>query len=357
MAKRQRLALLRHGSGITPSPPERSAVPIARDGLLQQNAPVPEKTPASSIVTATRSPRHSVGRDLRSWLLALCCASVPTAVAAERDVAGAAIADLRREAVALEHGAGVQRDTERAIALYCQAARLGDAASAFDLGWIYANARGVARDDELAARFFRIAATGGIAQAENMLRLLGEGAAALPDCLVEAAPAQPESETPVPAAATPLDAPKPILDLVNKIAPEYRVPVPLVIAIIRAESNYDTVAVSPKNAQGLMQLVPDTARRFRVKDAFDPVQNVRGGIAYLRWLLAHYEGEVSLVAAAYNAGEKSVERYGGIPPFAETQAYVRRIVSSVGSLAQPFDANAAEPSPLVRQDRRPAPAK
>jgi Soluble lytic murein transglycosylase and related regulatory proteins (some contain LysM/invasin domains) len=135
------------------------------------------------------------------------------------------------------------------------------------------------------------------------------------------------------------------------------VPAPLVIAIIQAESNYDAVAVSPKNAQGLMQLIPETARRFRVKNAFDPVQNVRGGIAYLRWLLAYFEGEISLVAAAYNAGEKSVERYGGIPPFAETQAYVRRIVSSVGSLTQPFDADVAEPSPLVRQYRGRTPAK
>ena len=318
---------------------------------------MPENASAPSIGPAIRRRRHGVGRDLRRWVLALCCASVATAAAARQDVAEAAIADLRRDAAASEHGAGVPRDTERAIALYCQAARLGDAASAFDLGWIYANGRGVARDDELAARFFRIAATGGIAQAENMLRLLGEPSAALPECLIDPAPAPPEPEAPVSTPAPALDAPKPILDLVNRIAPEYRVPVPLVIAIIRAESNYDAAAVSPKNAQGLMQLVPETARRFRVKDAFDPLQNVRGGIAYLRWLLAYFQGEVSLVAAAYNAGEKSVERHRGIPPFAETQAYVRRIVSSVGSLTQPFDPDAAEPSPLVRQDRRSSPAK
>lgn len=303
-----------------------------------------------SIVVPTGSRQHRAVRDLTRALLALCCASVPVVAAAQQEIGEATIADLRREAIALEHGAGVARDTERAIALYCQAARLGDAASAFDLGWIYANARGVARDDQLAARFFRVAATGGIAQADNMLRLLGEPPAALPDCL-QPAPTPPETEAPVSASWTPPDVPKPILDLVNKIAPEYRVPVPLVIAIIRAESNYDPVAVSPKNAQGLMQLVPETARRFQVKNPFDPAQNVRGGIAYLRWLLAYFQGEISLVAAAYNAGEKSVERYGGIPPFAETQAYVRRIVSSVGSLAQPFDPSVAEPSPLVRPSR------
>jgi len=287
----------------------------------------------------------------------LSCAVVPVLGAAQEE-SGGLIAELRREAIALEHGDGMRRDVERAIALYCQAARLGDPASAFDLGWIYANARGVPRDEDLAARFFRVAAERGIVQAKNMLRLLAEPPATAPDCLIE--PASPPIATEPVASApppVPLRAPKPILDLVNKIAPEYRVPAPLVIAIIEAESNYDTRAVSPKNAQGLMQLIPETARRFRVKNAFDPVQNVRGGVAYLRWLLAYFEGEVALVAAAYNAGEKSVERYGGVPPFAETQAYVRRIVSSIGPLAQPFDANAAEPSPLVRQYRERTPAR
>jgi soluble lytic murein transglycosylase-like protein len=290
-------------------------------------------------------------------MLLLSCAVVPVLGAAQEE-SGGLIAELRREAIALEHGDGMRRDVERAIALYCQAARLGDPASAFDLGWIYANARGVPRDEDLAARFFRVAAAGGIVQAENMLQLLAGPPSAAPECLNEPAPPRVTTEsTPAPPPPVPLRAPKPILDLVNKIAPEFRVPPPLVIAIIEAESNYDTRAVSPKNAQGLMQLIPETARRFRVKNAFDPVQNVRGGVAYLRWLLAYFEGEVALVAAAYNAGEKSVERYGGVPPFAETQAYVRRIVSSIGPLAQPFDANAAEPSPLVRQYRERTPAK
>jgi soluble lytic murein transglycosylase-like protein len=290
-------------------------------------------------------------------MLLLSCAVVPVLGAAQEE-SGGLIAELRREAIALEHGDGMRRDVERAIALYCQAARLGDPASAFDLGWIYANARGVPRDEDLAARFFRVAAAGGIVQAENMLQLLAGPPSAAPECLNEPAPPRVATEsTPAPPPPVPLRAPKPILDLVNKIAPEFRVPPPLVIAIIEAESNYDTRAVSPKNAQGLMQLIPETARRFRVKNAFDPVQNVRGGVAYLRWLLAYFEGEVALVAAAYNAGEKSVERYGGVPPFAETQAYVRRIVSSIGPLAQPFDANAAEPSPLVRQYRERTPAR
>ena len=74
-----------------------------------------------------------------------------------------------------------------------------------------------------------------------------------------------------------------------------------------------------------MQLIPETSARFNVKKPFDPVQNVRGGLAYLRWLLAYFKGNVALVAAAYNAGEGTVERYRGVPPYAETRAYVQRI--------------------------------
>jgi soluble lytic murein transglycosylase-like protein len=270
------------------------------------------------------------------------------------------IADLRRAAMAFEHGDGVPRDGPHAATLYCQAARLGDASSAFDIGWMYANGRGVARDDGLAASFFRIAASRGVEQAINMLRLLGDPPTALPDCMADPAPVEPEASSRAEnaeLAAVALRAPKQIFDLVSKIAPEYRVPIPLVIAIIQAESNYDAVAVSPKKAQGLMQLIPETALRFRVKNVFDPAQNVRGGVAYLRWLLAYFEGEVSLVAAAYNAGERSVERYRGIPPYEETRAYVRRILASVGPVAQPYDARVADPSPLLRQMRERQPAK
>ena len=219
---------------------------------------------------------------------------------------------------------------------------------------MYANGRGVSRDDGLAASFFRIAAERGVEQASNMLRLLGEPSVALPDCLADPvapkADAAPEVEGNS-TVTTPLRAPKPIVDLVNRIAREYQVPAALVIAIIQAESNYDVVAVSPKNAQGLMQLIPETALRFRVKNVFDPAQNVRGGVAYLRWLLAYFQGEVALVAAAYNAGERSVERYLGVPPYEETRAYVRRILASVGPVAQPYDANIADPSPLLPQIR------
>lgn len=303
---------------------------------------------------------------LAGWLKALVLgiALMPTPAAAQQAVSApelltdsARIAAWREQAAAFEHGNGVPKDGARAAALYCQAARLGDAASQFDLGWMHANGRGVERDDALAAFFFQLAAAQGIKQARTLLQLLGPPAPGLPACLRDpvvvarepALPAAPAA-APVPAAA-PARTPRPIVDLVRKIAPEYGVPAALAFAIMEAESNFDSAAVSPRNAQGLMQLIPETARRFRVRKPFDPAQNIRGGMAYLRWLLAYFEGDVALVAAAYNAGERTVERYRGVPPYDETRAYVRRIVAAVGAIAQPFDASVAEPSPHLDQIR------
>ncbi len=84
---------------------------------------------------------------------------------------------------------------------------------------------------------------------------------------------------------------------------------------------------------GVMQLIPETAERFGVKDAFDAEQNVRGGLAYLRWLLKRFNGDLALVSAAYNAGEGAVDRYEGVPPYAETQMYVQRVIQFVGPRA------------------------
>ena len=135
------------------------------------------------------------------------------------------------------------------------------------------------------------------------------------------------------------------MDIVRRLAPEYRVSPQLALAIIRAESNFDPNARSPKNAQGLMQLIPETSARFNVRKPFDPVQNIRGGLAYLRWLLAYFRGDVTLVAAAYNAGEGAVERYRGIPPYAETRAYVQRIRRHYRKDQHPYDAKVTAPSP------------
>ena len=102
-----------------------------------------------------------------------------------------------------------------------------------------------------------------------------------------------------------------------------------------------------------MQLIPDTATRFRVRDAYDPSENVHGGLAYLRWLLAYYRGQVALVAAAYNAGEGVVDRYGGVPPYAETRNYVKRIQRYFPSEDHPYDPSVTEPSPLLAGNRSP----
>ena len=106
----------------------------------------------------------------------------------------------------------------------------------------------------------------------------------------------------------------------------------IVRAIIHAESAYRANARSHKGAQGLMQLMPATAARFGVTDAYDPAQNISGGVQYLAWLMKRYSSNLTLVAAAYNAGEGAVDRNGGVPPYAETQRYVVR----VGQLAERY---------------------
>jgi len=99
-----------------------------------------------------------------------------------------------------------------------------------------------------------------------------------------------------------------------------------VLSMMAVESAFRADAVSPKNAQGLMQLIPQTARRFGVVDPFNARQNVEGGMRYLRWLLDHFAGNMSLALAGYNAGEQAVRKYGGIPPYRETRAYVKEVL-------------------------------
>ena len=122
-----------------------------------------------------------------------------------------------------------------------------------------------------------------------------------------------------------------LVALVDQLAARHGVSVRLAHALVKVESNYDARAVSPKGAMGLMQLMPATARHYAVEDPFDPVQNLGAGLQHLRGLLDRFgKGRESLALAAYNAGEGAVSRYGGIPPFRETQDYVRRILSLTG---------------------------
>lgn len=109
----------------------------------------------------------------------------------------------------------------------------------------------------------------------------------------------------------------------------------LIHAVIWQESKYKQTAESPKGAQGLMQLMPATARRFNCKDARDPQQNIEAGTRYLRKLLERFNGDVSLALAGYNAGEGNVDKYDGVPPFNETQNYVRIITARYGKTFHP----------------------
>lgn len=121
--------------------------------------------------------------------------------------------------------------------------------------------------------------------------------------------------------------PPQIKSLIDQTAGRFQVDPKLVNAIIRVESGFDARAVSPKGAEGLMQLIPATAQRFGVEDPFDFRQNIRGGVSYLRYLLDHFNGNVPLSLAAYNAGENRVDRDGGIPAIPETVNYVRKVTA------------------------------
>jgi soluble lytic murein transglycosylase-like protein len=114
--------------------------------------------------------------------------------------------------------------------------------------------------------------------------------------------------------------------IVNHAARDYAVDKSLVQAVIHAESDFDVNAVSPKGASGLMQLMPETAQRYGVRDIFDPEQNIIGGVRYLRDLLETFGHNVRLAVAAYNAGEQAVLRYGGVPPYPETVQYVNKVM-------------------------------
>ena len=142
--------------------------------------------------------------------------------------------------------------------------------------------------------------------------------------------AQPTSR---PAATSDRSVPTRYESLVREHAARQGLRPALVSAVIRAESGFDPRARSIKGAMGLMQLMPDTAREMGVRNPWDPAENVRGGTAYLRRLLDRYQGNETLALAAYNAGASVVDRYAGVPPYPETQAYVERVGRWAGPAA------------------------
>ena len=113
--------------------------------------------------------------------------------------------------------------------------------------------------------------------------------------------------------------------IIQRLASKHGVPADLVHAVIKAESNYDQFAVSQKGALGLMQLMPETAMKYGVINIIDPVQNIEGGIKYLRDLIKLYNGDRNLVLAAYNAGQTAIEKHNGVPPYPETRNYLDKV--------------------------------
>ena len=129
--------------------------------------------------------------------------------------------------------------------------------------------------------------------------------------------------------------------MIMKAAGKYGVDYALIKAIIKAESNFNPMAISRVGAKGLMQLMPKTAYAFQVNDSFHPEDNIEGGVRYLRYLINLFKGNLYLALAAYNAGEKAVYRYSGIPPFQETRTFIRRVVHYF----QEYSAEPRQPDP------------
>ena len=141
---------------------------------------------------------------------------------------------------------------------------------------------------------------------------------------------EPEDQFPAPPPAG-ADLSVRYANFIHASAQKHGVDERLIANVIAAESNFDAKAVSRKRALGLMQLLPSTAARYSVTNVFDPAQNIEGGTHYLKDLLARYRGDTKLALAAYNAGPEMVDRYGGVPPFVETQRYVRWITAKLAA--------------------------
>ena len=236
-----------------------------------------------------------------------------------------------------QHGISVAQDIDRAIELYCKAAQTGDSRAQYGLGTIYAQGLAGKINEVLAAAWFKLAAAQGHVSAKANLSELGVYTAS-PESHAECITSknlitQILPDPPLASIAKYQGSNHPnfsrIERLVKKLAPHYELNPDVVLAVIAAESNFNPRALSSKNAKGLMQLIPATAARFGVRDIWDPEQNLRGGMAYLRWLLGYFNDDLPLALAAYNAGEQTVDKFGGIPPYPETRSYVRRITESL----------------------------
>ena len=235
-----------------------------------------------------------------------------------------------RMALSHHHPLGAKRKNyQHALMLYCRADSDNHAGAAFAIGLLYASGHYVKRSEARAAAWFKRAATMGHREAKRMLRdLRVKRISKSTQC--------PNGWGRGASIRAQLRAPAEIRKLVEKMAPRFRLDPKLVLAVISVESASQSNAVSSKKAKGLMQLIPATAARFGVRDVFDAADNIRGGMAYLQWLLTHFDGDVTLALAGYNAGEGAVKRHGGVPPYKETRNYVRKIRRLYPSLKHPL---------------------
>lgn len=247
---------------------------------------------------------------------------------------------------------GSPNNYSEVVANYCKQAKTGDADAFFALAWMYENGKGISADKSIAAQLYAKAAEQGHSSAQQSLaRFIDvQPTSSLPTCLLpdppvtKASTLDADSNTEERKAISEKTAAlfysqRQVLKLVNKLAPRYQIDTNLVMAFIAVESGFNVQATSVKNAQGLMQLIPETAQRFGVKDAYKAEENIKGGLAYLRWLLAYYKGNVELVAAAYNAGEGAVDKYKGVPPYPETRIYVKKIANLYNNSTHPYQDN------------------
>lgn len=305
-------------------------------------------------------------RKIQFGLLAMMLAATPLAFGEALDVdqsspAAGQINPLNNPykiLVSLAFGkkvAGGPATYQEAVTYYCRASRSGDANAQFAMGWLYAKGRGVEKDDYIATTMLTKAAEQGHIEAKTLLAEIAapDHISAMPECLLPDPPpvvvVENKIEEPIISdeAARLFNSQRQIYALVEKLSEKYEIDAKLAMAFIAVESGFNPKATSPKNAQGLMQLIPETAARFRVKNAYNPEDNIKGGLAYLQWLLAYFKGDITLVAAAYNAGERAVDRHKGIPPYPETQNYVKKITKLYRGKSHPYRDGLVQPSLLV----------
>ena len=232
---------------------------------------------------------------------------------------------------AAEEGKGFRKNLAQAIVLYCDAATMGSPEGFFRVGRLLATAPVGQRNQRLANAYLALATSLGNQEALKYYDPTQGNAELGNECSSPAAVGEYQTFDVDAYLVRQSPAKKNIARLIRRLAPRYDVDPRLALAIALTESNLNANAVSPKNAQGVMQLIPATQQRFGVTRPFDAEQNIKGAMAYLRWLEKRFAGDWRLVAAAYNAGEGAVDRYGGIPPFVETQQYVRRVMGFAGS--------------------------